>query len=306
MPRAVGAASILLAMSNPRAGHRLRLAIVLAITCAILAVEVVGAFVSGSLALLADAGHMATDAGGIALSLLAMWFATRPASSRRTFGFHRLEILAAVANALLLCGVGGYVVVEAVRRLADPPEVASGTMLVLGAVAMAGSACSLWLLRHAQAESLNLRGAFLEVVSDLLGATAVLVAAAVIALTGFLRADPIASCLIGLLILPRTWKLLREAVDVLLEATPRGIDLEDVRRHLLQAQGVVEVHDLHAWTITSGMPVLSAHVVVDDTAASGQVLDRVCDCLRGHFDIEHSTIQLEPAGYQSHEGMTHP
>src|SRR6266542_5041358 len=208
--------------------HRRRLALVLAVTCAILALEVVGALLSGSLVVLADAGHMATDAGGIALSLLAMWFAARPASPRRTFGFHRLEILAAVTNALLLCGVGGYVVVEAVRRLADPPEVASGTMLVLGTVAMAGSACSLWLLRHAQAESLNLRGAFLEVVSDLLGATAVLVAAAVIALTGFLRADPIASCLIGLLILPRTWKRLREAVDVLLEATPRGIDLEDV------------------------------------------------------------------------------
>jgi len=293
-------------MSNPRAGHRRRLAIVLAITCAVMAIEVAGALVSGSLVLFADAGHMATDAGGIMLSLLAMWFAARPASPRRTFGFHRLEILAAVANAMLLCGVGVYVVVEAVRRLADPPDVASGTMLLFGLVALAGSACSLWLLRHGQAQSLNMRGAFLEVLSDLLGAVAVLVAAAVIALTGFLRADPIASCLIGLLIVPRAWKLLREAVDVLLEATPRGIDLQDVRRHLLDAPGVVDVHDLHAWTITSGMPVLSAHVVVDDPAASGQVLDRVCDCLRGHFDIEHSTIQLEPAGHQSHEGTTHP
>jgi cobalt-zinc-cadmium efflux system protein len=293
-------------MSSSRADHRRRLAIVLAITGAVLAVEVAGAFVSGSLVLLADAGHMATDAAGIGMSLLAMWFAARPASPRRTFGFHRLEILAAVANALLLCGVGVYVVVEGVRRLADPPEVASGAMLVFGFVALAGSACSLWLLRHGQAQSLNLRGAFLEVMSDLLGAGAVLVAAGVIALTGFLRADPIASCLIGLLILPRTWKLLREAIDVLLEATPRGIDLDDVRRHLLGAPGVVDVHDLHAWTITSGMPVLSAHVVVADPAAGGQVLDRVCECLRGHFDIDHSTIQLEPAGHQRHEGVTHP
>jgi cobalt-zinc-cadmium efflux system protein len=292
-------------MTDSRAGHRRRLAIVLAITCAVLTVEVAGALVSGSLVLLADAGHMATDAGGMALSLMAMWFAARPASPRRTFGFHRLEILAAVANALLLCAVAVYVVVEAVRRLLEPPEVASGAMLVFGMVALAGSACSLWLLRHGQAQSLNLRGAFLEVLSDLLGAVAVLVAAAVIALTGFLRADPIASGLIGLLILPRTWKLLREAVEVLLEATPRGIDLEDVRRHLLEAQGVVDVHDLHAWTITSGMPVLSAHVVVDDPAASGLVLDRVCECLRGHFDIEHSTIQLEPATHQHHEGTTH-
>jgi cobalt-zinc-cadmium efflux system protein len=293
-------------MSDPRADHRRRLAIVLAITVAVLAVEVAGAFLSGSLVLLADAGHMATDAAGIGMSLLAMWFAARPASPRRTFGFHRLEILAAVANALLLCAVGVYVVVEGVRRLADPPEVASGAMLVFGVVALAGSACSLWLLRHGQARSLNLRGAFLEVLSDLFGAAAVLVAAGVIALTGFLRADPIASCLIGLLILPRTWKLLREAVDVLLEATPREIDLDDVRRHLLGAPGVVDVHDLHAWTITSGMPVLSAHVVVDDPAAGGHVLDKVCECLRGHFDIEHSTIQLEPAGHQGHEGVTHP
>lgn len=297
---------ILLNMSNRRAEHRRRLAIVLAITCAVVAAEVAGALVSGSLVLLADAGHMATDAAGIALSLLAMWFATRPASARRTFGFHRLEILAAVANALLLCGVGVYVVVEAVRRLADPPAVASGTILAFGAVALAGNACSLWLLRRGQAESMNLRGAFLEVLSDLLGAVAVLIAGAVIALTGFLRADPIVSGLIGVLILPRTWKLLREAVDVLLEATPRGIDLDDVRRHLLGAQGVVDVHDLHAWTITSGMPVLSAHVVVDDPAASGQVLDRVCECLRGHFDIEHSTIQLEPTSHRGHEGATHP
>lgn len=293
-------------MSDMRAGHRRRLAIVLAITCAVVVVEVAGALVSGSLVLLADAGHMATDAAGITLSLLAMWFATRPASAKRTFGFHRLEILAAVANALLLCGVGVYVVVEAVRRLADPPAVASGTILALGAVALAGNACSLWLLRRGQAESLNLRGAFLEVLSDLLGAAAVVIAGAAIALTGFLRADPIASGLIGVLILPRTWRLLREAVDVLLEATPSGIDLDDVRRHLLGAQGVVDVHDLHAWTITSGMPVLSAHVVVDDPAASGQVLDRVCECLRGHFDIEHSTIQLEPTSHRGHEGTTHP
>jgi cobalt-zinc-cadmium efflux system protein len=293
-------------MTDLRAGHRRRLAIVLAITCAVLVAEVAGALISGSLVLLADAGHIATDAGGISLSLLAMWFTTRPASPRRTFGFYRLEILAAVANALLLCGVAVYVLVEAGWRLARPPEVATGTMLVFGVVALAGNTCSMWLLRHGQAQSLNLRGAFLEVFGDLLGAVAVLAAAAVIALTGFLRADPIASGLIGLLILPRTWKLLREAVEVLLEATPAGIDLDDVRRHLLEAQGVADVHDLHAWTITSGMPVLSAHVVVDDPAASGQVLDRVCECLRGHFDIEHSTIQLEPATHQDHEGTTHP
>jgi cobalt-zinc-cadmium efflux system protein len=286
--------------------HRRRLALVLAITCTILVVEVVGALLSGSLVLLADAGHMATDAGGITLSLMAMWFASRPASPSRTFGFHRLEILAAVANALVLCGVGVYILVETVLRLLEPPVVASGTMLVFGLTGLAGNAVSLALLRHGQAESLNLRGAFLEVLNDLLGSAAVLVAGAVIWFTGFQRADAIASAVVGLLILPRTWKLLREALDVLLEATPKGVDLAEVRRHLLDDQGVVDVHDLHAWTITSGMPVLSAHIVVNDPSSSGQVLDRLCDCLRGHFDIDHSTIQVEPTGHQRHEGSTHP
>jgi cobalt-zinc-cadmium efflux system protein len=286
--------------------HRRRLAMVLAITCTILVVEVVGAAPSGSLALLADAGHMATDAAGIGLALLAMWFATRPPSPSRTFGSHRLEILAAVANALVLCAVGVYILVEAVLRLLEPPPVASGIIVVFGAVGLAGNAVSLALLRHGQAESLNLRGVFLEVLNDLLGSAAVLVAGSVIWFTGFLRADAIASALVGLLILPRTWKLLREALDVLLEATPKGVDLAEVRRHLLEDSGVVEVHDLHAWTITSGMPVLSAHIVVTDPSAGGQVLDRLHDCLRGHFDIDHSTIQVEPAGHRHHEGTTHP
>jgi cobalt-zinc-cadmium efflux system protein len=286
--------------------HRRRLGLVLAITCTILAIEVVGAVLSGSLALFADAGHMATDAGGIGLSLLAMWFAARPSSPSRTFGFHRLEILAAVANALVLCGVGVYILVETVLRLLEPPVVASGTMLMFGVVGLAGNAVSLALLRRGQAESLNLRGAFLEVLNDLLGSAAVLTAGAVIWFTGFQRADAIASAAVGALIIPRTWKLLREALDVLLEATPKGVDLTEVRRHLLDERGVVDVHDLHAWTITSGMPVLSAHIVVDDPSSSGQVLDRLCDCLRGHFDIDHSTIQVEPAGHQHHEGSTHP
>jgi cobalt-zinc-cadmium efflux system protein len=285
--------------------HRGRLAMVFVITVTILVVEVIGALVSGSLVLLADAGHMLTDAAGIGLSLLAMWFAGRPASDERTFGYYRLEILAAVINAVLLFGVGGYILVEAVRRLFAPPEVGSGIMLVFGAVALVGNGCSLWLLRQGQAESLNVRGAFLEVLSDLLGAAAVLVAAVVIMVTGFLRADPIASALIGLLILPRTWRLLREAVDVLLEATPKGVKLAEVRQHLLTEPGVADVHDLHAWTITSGLPVLSAHVVMAEGATYGQVLDRVSRCLADHFDVEHSTFQLEPAGHQDHEGVLH-
>jgi len=279
---------------------------VLSVTTAILLAEIIGALVSGSLALLADAGHMLTDAAGIGLSLLAIWFAGRPATSERTFGFYRLEILAAVVNAVLLFGVGGFVLVEGIRRLLSPPEVGSGVMLAFGLVATAGNGVSVWLLRRGQRESLNIRGAFLEVLSDMLGALAVVISASVIALTGFLEADPIASILIGLLILTRTWRLLRDASDVLLETTPRNVDLEDVRRHILETPGVADVHDLHAWSITSGMNVVSAHVVIDGRAEAPEVLDRLCSCLSGDFDIEHSTFQLELRDRRRIEEATHP
>jgi cobalt-zinc-cadmium efflux system protein len=287
------------------AAHRGRLAAVLALTVGVLAVELVGAAVSGSLALLADAGHVLADGAGIGLALLAVRFATRPATPQRTFGYYRLEILAAVVNAVLLFGVAGFVLVEAWRRLTDPPEVASGLMLGVAAFGLVANAVSLWLLRDGQAESMNLRGAYLEVLGDLLGSVAVVAAAAVITVTGLQAADPIASVLVGLLILPRTWLLLREAVDVLLEAAPKGVDLDEVRRHLSETPGVTDVHDLHAWTITSGLPVVSAHVVVDRGADAGKVLDGLGECLAGHFDIEHSTFQLERPEHRDHEGATH-
>ena len=287
------------------AAHRGRLSAVFAITVAVLVVEVAGAALSGSLALLADAGHVLADGAGIGLALLAIRFAARPASPQRTFGYYRLEILAAVVNAVLLFGVAGFVLVEAWRRLTEPPEVASGRMLAVAAAALAANAVSMWLLRDGQQHSLNLRGAYLEVLGDLLGSVAVLAAAAVIALTGFQAADPIASALIGVLILPRTWRLLREAVDVLLEAAPKGVDLAEVRQHLIGTPGVTDVHDLHAWTITSGLPVLSVHVVLERGADAGKVLDGLGDCLAGHFDIEHSTFQLEQPEHRGHEGATH-
>jgi cobalt-zinc-cadmium efflux system protein len=287
------------------AAHRGRLSAVFAITVAVLVVEVAGAALSGSLALLADAGHVLADGAGIGLALLAIRFAARPASPQRTFGYYRLEILAAVVNAVLLFGVAGFVLVEAWRRLTEPPEVASGLMLAVAAAGLAANAVSMWLLRDSQQHSLNLRGAYLEVLGDLLGSVAVLAAAAVIALTGFQAADPIASALIGVLILPRTWRLLREAVDVLLEAAPKGVDLAEVRQHLIGTPGVTDVHDLHAWTITSGLPVLSVHVVLERGADAGKVLDGLGDCLAGHFDIEHSTFQLEQPEHRGHEGATH-
>jgi cobalt-zinc-cadmium efflux system protein len=287
------------------AEHRGRLTAVFIITLAVLLVEVVGAVLSGSLALLADAGHVLADGAGIGLALLAIRFAARPASPQRTFGYYRLEILAAVVNAVLLFGVAGFVLVEAWRRLTDPPEVASGLMLAVACFGLVANAVSMWLLRRGQAESLNLRGAYLEVWGDLLGSLAVLAAAGVIAATGFQAADPLASALIGVLILPRTWRLLRDAVDVLLEAAPKGVDLDEVRRHLLETPGVSDVHDLHAWTITSGLPVLSVHVVLGRDADAGKVLDGLGDCLAGHFDIEHSTFQLEQPEHRGHEGATH-
>jgi cobalt-zinc-cadmium efflux system protein len=288
--------------------HRQALITVLALTSLVAVAEVIGALITGSLVLFADAAHMAADAAGLGLSLLAVYFAARPPAGRRTFGYARAEILAAMANALLLLGMTAFIIYEAIRRLMSPPVVHSGLLIVFGVIALAANVASLLLLRGSQAESLNLRGAFLEVASDALGAAAVIVTGAVIAATGFTRADSIASLAVGLLILPRTWHLLRETVDVLLEASPQNVDLSEIRRHMTGVRGVRDVHDLHAWTITSGLPVLSAHVVVDPEVFDGQcftMLDRLQDCLRGHFDIEHSTFQLEPAGHAAHERPMH-
>lgn len=275
------------------AGHRKRLIAVFGLTLSIFVFEVVGGLLSNSLALLADAGHVFTDLFGIGFALAAIWIAGRPATSERTFGFLRLEILAAVGNALLLFGVSAVVLYEAWRRLAEPPAVTSGLMLAVAVVGLAANGVSLYLLRDAQGHSLNMRGAYLEVMGDLLGSVAVIVAAVVIAVTGWTQADALASVVIGLLIIPRTWALLREALDVLLEATPKGIDLDVVREHVLEAPGVIGVHDLHAWTITSGMNVVSAHVVLAEDAKSGDILDHLGMCLSDDFDVRHSTFQLE-------------
>jgi cobalt-zinc-cadmium efflux system protein len=289
--------------------HRSRLVLVLVLTLGVVGVQAVGGVVSGSLALLADAGHMLTDAAGVGIALLASGLAARPATSTRTFGLQRAEVLAALANALLLGGLGIWVVVEAVRRWGEPPEVGTGLMLGVAVVGAAANVVSLLLLREGQRESLNLRGAYLEVLGDLLGSVAVVVAALVIIVTGYRRADVLASVAIGLMILPRAWSLLREVVDVLLEATPRGVDLDQVRSHIRDVPGVVDVHDLHAWTITSGVPALSAHVVVDDVCIerglSGRVLGDLATCLGDHFDVAHCTFQLEPVGHDARETDSH-
>jgi cobalt-zinc-cadmium efflux system protein len=289
--------------------HSRSLVTVMLITITVAVAEAAGAWFSGALVLLADAAHMAADAAGVGLSLLAVLFAARPATIRRTFGYARAEILAAMVNAVILFGMSVFIIVEAIRRLIAPPTVESPLLVIFGVIALAANAVSLLVLRRGQADSLNIRGAFLEVASDALGAGAVIVTGVVIAATGFARADPIASLLVGALILPRTWRLLADAIDVLLEASPRGIDLSEVRAHLTGLTGVCDVHDLHAWTITSGLPVLSVHVVVEpEVLADGRsavTLDALQDCLRGHFDVGHSTFQLEPAGHADHERPMH-
>jgi cobalt-zinc-cadmium efflux system protein len=289
--------------------NRGKLAAVMAISGSIAAAEIAGAIVTGSLVLVADAAHMAADVAGVGLSLLAAHFAARPATERRTYGYARAEILAAMANALLLLGMAAVIFTEAISRIASPPPVSSGLLIGFGILALVGNAGSLLLLRRGQAESLNVRGAFLEVASDTLGAAAVIITGVIIAATGYTLADPIAAIAVGLLILPRTWQLLREAIDILLETSPADIDLAEIRRHMTGLAGVLEVHDLHVWTITSGLPVLTAHIVVEpDIIASGHsavMLDRLQDCLRGHFDVAHSTFQLEPAGHADHERPMH-
>jgi cobalt-zinc-cadmium efflux system protein len=287
------------------AAYRGRLRIALGITLLVLVTEATGSALTGSLALLADAGHMATDAAGLAMALLAIHVAARPPSERRTFGFARAEILAAGINAVLLFGVGAFIFYEGVRRLITPQGIDGGATIVFGAVGVLANSVSLLVLMRGQAESLNVRGAFLEVMADALGSLAVVVAAVVYVTTGWEQADAVASLLIGVLIVPRTWQLLREAVDVLLEAAPKDVDMGQVRRHIEALAGVEGLHDLHVWTITSGLPVLSAHVVVSqdvlETVGYEKMLHDLQGCLGTHFDVEHCTFQLEPVGHAEHE-----
>jgi cobalt-zinc-cadmium efflux system protein len=261
---------------------------------------VVGGLLTGSLALLADAGHMLTDVGGLALSLMAMTFAARPPTPQRTYGHHRVEILAAVVNAVVLLAVSAFVLIEAYRRFRTPPPVSSGWMLVVAIVGLAVNVLSMFILREPSSGSLNARAAYLEVVADMMGSLGVIAAALVIGWTGWLYADPLVSAALGLFIVPRTWRLLTEAVGVLLEESPRGIDLDALRDALIRLPGVTEVHDLHVWSLTAGMPSLSAHVVVDEVDHD-DLLVRVRALLSERFRIGHTTIQIERTGCGGHD-----
>jgi cobalt-zinc-cadmium efflux system protein len=283
--------------------HRTGLFAALGLSLAILVVELVAGLISHSVALLADAGHVLADASGMALAALAIWVANRAPTSTRSFGLYRIEIVVAALNALLLFAIAVFVIWQGFNRLQAPPEIATSLMIPVAIAAMLANLAALAFLHRGQGESLTIRAAYLEVLGDTLGAATVLVAGVVIALTGYRAADGIAAILIGLLILPRTWRLLKDSVDVLLEATPRDLNLTEVRRHILDSPGVSAVHDLHAWTITSGMNVVSAHVVLEPDADPGMLIDHLSDCLAGDFDIDHSTFQLETPEHVLWEGQ---
>ncbi|HEX3220425.1 MAG TPA: cation diffusion facilitator family transporter [Candidatus Limnocylindria bacterium] len=282
--------------------YRSRLMLVLGISATIFVVELVAGLATNSLALLADAGHVFADVAGTGVSLLAIWLAARPPTSTRSFGLYRLEIVAATANALLLFAVSGLVLWEGIRRLNQPPDLAAGPVVAVAAFALLANTGAALLLARGRRESLTVRAAYLEILGDLLGSAAVLAAGAVILLTRLHRADAVASIFIALLILPRAWGLMRDSVDVLLEATPRDVNLDEVRRHILDTPGVEAVHDLHAWTITSGMKVVSAHVVLGVDGDPGALLDHLSDCLSADFDVDHSTFQLETPEHVLWEG----
>lgn len=291
--------------------NRIRLSIALGITVAVLGVEIVGAVVSGSLALLADAGHMLSDVFGLSIALVATIVAARPATDRQTFGYRRAEVFGALANGAILTAVSIYIVVEAVGRLVRPDEadVAGLPLLIVAGIGLLANLVAMFVLKAGAADSINMRGAYLEVLGDLLGSVAALIAGVVIVLTQFMPADAIASLFIAALIVPRAFLLLRDVFRVLSDSVPVGTSVAEIRTHILETPGVVGVHDVHVWAITSGSPVFTAHVIVEretfESGGTGPLLDRLGACLSEHFDVEHSTFQLEPAEHAAHEAGHH-
>jgi cobalt-zinc-cadmium efflux system protein len=290
-----------------RAGarHKGRLLAALALLVTFTVVEAVTALATHSLALLSDAGHMLTDVLGLAMALAAIHLADRAEQrSHRTFGLYRLEILAALANAVLLFGVAVYVLVEAVRRLGDPAEVLGGPMLVVATLGLVANLVAFALLRSGAKESLNVEGAYLEVLSDTIGSVGVIVAAVVLQVTGWEWVDPLVGVAVGLFILPRTWRLGGQAVRILVQAAPPDTDLDALRLELASIEGVVDVHDLHVWTLTSEMDVASAHLMVCVGTDAHSVLDQARELLRAGYAIDHATLQVEPDDHHGCDQIT--
>jgi len=282
--------------ANARDGIRRALAVVLALTASFTVVEIIGGLLAGSLALLADAGHMLSDNLSLGVALFAAWLAGRPATPEKSFGYRRAEILAALANGVTLVAISIWVFVEAYARFREPTEVLGGPMLAVAALGLLVNAVGAAILYRSGGESLNVAGAMRHVLADALGSVGAMVAAAIIILTGWRYADPLVSVAIGILILGSSWTLLRDSTNILLEATPRGLDAEEVGRKMAAAEGIIEVHDLHIWTITSGFPALSAHVLVggqEDCHARRRELEEL---LTQEFDISHTTLQVDHVG----------
>jgi cobalt-zinc-cadmium efflux system protein len=296
---------------SQQGANRTRLGVAIGIVATVLVLEVAGAWLSGSLALFADAGHMLSDLIGLVIALIAVIVAARPATDRQTYGYQRVEVFAALINGVILLVVAASVTVEAIGRLVapEPNEVQGGLMLVIATVGLLANAAALLVLRGGAKDSINMRGAYLEVFGDLIGSVAVIVAAIVLLTTGFEQADAVASLFIAVLIVPRAFLLLRDVMRVLSESAPADTDVAEIREHILRTRGVVAVHDVHVWAITSGSHVFSAHVEVEpDVFASGrtgELLDELGGCLSDHFDVAHSTFQLEPAGRAEHEQPQH-
>ena len=285
-----------------RAGHERKLWIALGLTGSFMLAEVIGAFITGSLALLSDAAHMMTDALALAISLVAIQVAKRPADRKRTFGYARFEILAAAFNALLLFAVAFYILYEAYQRLQAPAEIQSTGMLVIALLGLVVNLISMRLLSAASGESLNVKGAYLEVWSDMLGSVGVIIAALVIMFTGWGWVDSVVAAAIGFWVLPRTWTLLKASMNILLQGVPEGVDIEQVEQGIRGVPGVKDVHDLHIWALTSGKNVLSTHLVADASQGSEQqILSRVTELLHEQFDISHATIQVEGEGFTHDE-----
>ncbi|AZA81776.1 cation transporter [Chryseobacterium lactis] len=281
--------------------HKKNLLIVLALSGTYLIAEVIGGIVTNSLALLADAAHMLTDVVGLLLAYIAIRIGERKADISKTFGYYRTEILAAVINAVVLLGISIYVLIEAYRRFQDPPEVQSKSMLIVAGIGLIVNIVGLMILRKDSEASLNMKGAYFEVLSDMLTSVGVMIAGVIMLTTGWYYADPLISAAIGLLIFPRTWKLLKEAINVLLEGTPKDVDIVELRKSLEQTPGVKNVHDLHLWSLTSSMNAMSAHIVKDGVSTQNQLLKTLTDQTTENFKISHTTFQIEEEGYEENE-----
>lgn len=287
------------------AKHTKRLTIALVLTATYMVAEVVGGLITGSLALLADAAHMMTDVIGLGLALLAIRFAARAATPKLTYGYLRLEVLSALTNAVILLLLTIYIIYEAYQRFLAPPEVLSGPMLIVATIGLAVNLISMWLLAGGSAESLNVKGAYFEVLGDMLGSVGVIAASLIIMFTGWQLADPLIGAGIGLFIVPRTWILLKQVTHILMEGTPADVDLSKMSERLSSVPGVTAVHDLHVWTITSGTNSMSGHLVVNDLTLWRSVLREARSRISKEFHIDHITIQIEDEAMRQEEATIH-